>query len=156
VEATAGWVQFRRSDLTAVINLVRTAAETADAGEHGDGVEVVIEAPRLRWFARLFRDWTPDQARIVVTRSGGEVAYPFSIQLVSEHRGRAARRVHPSPGWATSNSAGLAFLIQKGRPDAPADWDALVGGAMGALSNLTRKLPDRGWRVMIDRAVKRV
>src|SRR2546423_711443 len=40
------WVEFRRSDATAVIELVRRVAGAADPGEHGDGVEGVIAAPR--------------------------------------------------------------------------------------------------------------
>ena len=155
MDSTAGWVQFRRSDATAVIDMVRAVAEAADPGEHGDGVEVVVETPKLGFFQGLFRDRVPDQARLVVTRAGGAVGYPFSIQIVSEHGGRAARLVSARPGWATSDSAGLAFVVQKGRPDARFDWGGLVGGAVAALCALQDDLPDDGWRAMVDRAVKR-
>src|SRR5262245_50652723 len=50
------WVKFKRSDTSAVIALVKAVAEANDPGEHGDGVEVVIEAPRKGWFGRLFDD----------------------------------------------------------------------------------------------------
>ncbi len=155
MESTAGWVAFRRSDATAVIGLVRAVAEAADPGEHGDGVEVVVETPRLGLLAGLFRDRVPDQARVVVTRAGGVVGYPFSIQVVSEHGGRAARLVPARPGWATSDSAGLAFVVQKGRPGTRYDWGGLVGGAVAALCALQGDLPDEGWRAMVDRAVQR-
>jgi hypothetical protein len=149
------WVAFRRSDASVVIDMVRTVAHAADAGEHGDGVEVVIETPRLGLLAGLFRDRVPDQARMVVTGEGGRVGYPFSVQLVSEHGGRAARLVDAAPGWATSDSAGLAFVVQKGRPGARFDWGGLVGGAVAALCALQHDLPDDGWRAMVDRTVKR-
>jgi hypothetical protein len=155
VETAAPWVAFRRSDATVVIDMVRGVALSADAGEHGDGVEVVIETPKLGLFAGLFRDRVPDQARMVVTRSGGLVEYPFSVQLVSEHEGRAARLVDAGPGWATSDSAGLAFVVQKGRPGAAFDWGGLVGGAVAALCALQPALPDDGWRAMVDRTVRR-
>ncbi|MGE5828313.1 MAG: hypothetical protein ACM30G_08095, partial [Micromonosporaceae bacterium] len=50
--AEAGWVTFRRSDATAVIGMVRAVAAGHDAGEHGDGVEGVVETPRPGWLAR--------------------------------------------------------------------------------------------------------
>jgi hypothetical protein len=155
VETAGGWVAFRRSDATVVIDMVRAVAGSADPGEHGDGVEVVIETPKLGMLAGLFRDRVPDQARVVVTRRGGTVGYPFSVQLVSEHGGRAARLVDAPPGWATSDSAGLAFVVQKGYPGARFDWGGLVGGAVAALCALQRDLPDEGWRAMVDRTVKR-
>jgi hypothetical protein len=154
-DSAAGWVPFRRTDASVVIEMVRTVAESADPGEHGDGVEVVIETPRLGWLAGLLRDRVPDQARVVVTRAGGEVGYPFSVQIVSEHGGRAARLVSTPPGWATSDSAGLAFVIQKGRPGSRFDWGGLVGGAMAALCALQGDLPDDGWRAAVYRAVRR-
>jgi hypothetical protein len=147
-------VAFRRADASAVIDMVRAVAEARDAGEYGDGVEVVITAPRLGWFGRLFRDRTPDLARIVVTKAGGAVGYPFDVQIVSQYGGRAAHLVDAAPGWATSDSAGLAFLVQKGRPGARPDWGGLVAGAVAGLSAL-HKLPDKGWRARVDRAVRR-
>src|SRR5947207_366955 len=95
------------TDRNPVVDAV-VAAAASDPGEHGDGVEVVVETPKLGFFQGLFRDRVPDQARLVVTRAGGAVGYPFSIQIVSEHGGRAARLVSARPGWATSDSAGLA------------------------------------------------
>jgi hypothetical protein len=148
-------VTFQRSDASVVIDMVRTVAASADPGEHGDGVEVVVETPKLGWLTGLFRDRVPDQARMVVTRAGGEVGYPFSVQLVSEHEGRAARMVAARPGWATSDSAGLAFLVFKGRPGARFDWGGLVGGAVAALCVLRDDLPDDGWRAMVDRSIRR-
>lgn len=152
-----GWVAFRRSDASVVIDMVRAVADAHDPGEHGDGVEVVIEAPRRGWLAALFNsDDTQAQARIVVTRSGGEVGYPFDIQLVTAYGGGAAHRVGARPGWAVSNSAGLAFLVQKGRPGDRYEFGSLVGAAVTALSELRRKPADKGWRAMIDRSVKRI
>jgi hypothetical protein len=152
-----GWVEFRRSDAGAVIAMVRAVAEARDPGEHGDGVEVVIEAPRLGWLAGLFNhDDRQARARIVVTRAGGEVGYPFDIQLVTAHGGKAAHRLQRRPGWAVSNSAGLAFLVQKGRPGARFEFGALVGGAVLALSELRRKPVEKGWRATVDRSVKRI
>jgi hypothetical protein len=161
--ATDEWVPFRLSDPSVVVDMVRAVAETAEPGEHGHGVEIVIEAPRLGFWGRLLRDRTPDQARLAVTKPGGEVAYPFSVQLVSGRRARrAVRRVGHRKGWATSNSAGLAFIVQKGPPWVAAPngsdeyaWAELVNGSLAALCDLTAKLPDKGWRVTIDRAVKR-
>jgi hypothetical protein len=156
VEA-AGWVGFRRADAGAVVAMVRAVAEAGDPGEHGDGVEVVVEAPRRGWLSRLFdRDGRPDHARIVVTKAGGEVGYPFDIQLVTNAGGRAARRVPVTPGWARSNSAGLAFVIQKGSAGRPYAWDELVAGAIGALSwQRRRRTPERGWRAAVDRSIRR-
>jgi hypothetical protein len=150
------WVKFHRSDATEVIALVRAVAAAADAGEHGDGVEVVIEAPRRGWFGRLRDDGLPEQARIAVTKRGGELRYPFHVHLVTDHGGAAARRVPHLPGWATSNSAGLAFLVQKGRSQDRYDWAALVGGAVAALSALRPDAGERGWRAGVDRAVRRL
>jgi hypothetical protein len=90
------WVEFRRSEAGAVIAMVRAVAEARDPGEHGDGVEVIIEAPRLRGLAGLLNhDDRQAQARIVVTRPGGEVGYPFDIQLVTAYGGGAAHRLRP-------------------------------------------------------------
>jgi hypothetical protein len=150
------WIVFRRSDARAVIEMVRAVADARDPGEHGDGVEVVIEAPRRGWLAALFNsDDKLAQARIVVTRSGGEVGYPFDVQLVTAYGGDAAHRVDARPGWATSNSAGLAFLVQKGRPGARYEFGNLVGGAVAALSELRRRPLEKGWRATIDRSVRR-
>jgi hypothetical protein len=166
------WVEFSRADAGAVIDMVRAVAEARDPGAHGDGVEVVIEAPRLRWLARLWSkirllgagrlgpgrwidaDGRPDQARIIVTKHGGEVTYPFDVQLVTDEGGRAARKIPVRPGWARSNSAGVAFAIQKGRAGAPYSWGDLVGGAIAALMALRGNAPDEGWRARIeDRSV---
>jgi hypothetical protein len=107
-----------------------------------------------------------DQARIVVTKAGGDVGYPFHVQLVTQHGAEAARRVPPLPGWAASRSAGLAFLMLKGIPEESAgivryapirryDWAALVGGAVAALAVLHGGYPDDLWRARVDRAVQR-
>ena len=148
-------MKFARTDADPVVALVRAVAESADPGEHGQGVEVVIEVPRKGWFRRLFDDGLPEQARIGVTKPGGEVRYPFHVQLVTDKGGAAVRRLPRTPGWATSNSAGLAFVIQKGLPGAGTDWAGLVNGAIGALSVLRRDARDKGWRATVDRAVKR-
>jgi len=150
------WLAFRRSDARAVIDLVRAVAEARDPGEHGHGVEVVLEAPRKKWWQALFNhDEELAQARIVVTRAGGWVGYPFDIQLVTGYGADAAHRLGARPGWAVSNSAGLAFLIQKGRPGARFDFGNLVGAAVGALAALRHDVPDTGWRARVDRAVLR-
>ncbi|MEN3306691.1 MAG: hypothetical protein V7603_2893 [Micromonosporaceae bacterium] len=164
------WVEFRRSDATAVIEMVRGVAATGDAGEHGHGVEVVVETPRRGWFAGLFDgrpgagslrvrvagfDNPPEQARIAVTKPGGEVRYPFHVNLVSAFGGDAAHRLPAVPGWARSNSAGLAFLVLKGHPGDRPDWGGLVGGVVAALSTLGGDPPEDGWRAVVDRAVWR-
>src|SRR5256714_14711663 len=146
---------FPRADAGRVVELVRAVAESADPGEHGDGVEVVIEVPRKGWFRRLFDDGVPEQARIGVTKPGGEVRYPFHVHLVTDEGGAAARRLPRWPGWAVSNSAGLAFLVQKGPPGAGYDWTGLVGGALAALSTLRPDADDDGWRASVDRAIQR-
>ncbi|MEV4514511.1 hypothetical protein AB0K00_36815 [Dactylosporangium sp. NPDC049525] len=147
------WVPFRRSDTAKVVDLVCAVADARDPGEHGEGVEVVVEAPRLRWWQALFnRDDTLAQARIVVTRDGGEVRFPFDIQLVTAHGADAAHRLGRRTGWAVSNSNGLAFLIQKG-PDP--DYPELVTGAVEALAKLRRQPRDRGWRARVDRGITR-
>ena len=151
----AEWVAFHRSDAGVVIDLVRAVAGSGDAGEYGDGVEVVIETPRPGWFAGLLGPDDRAQARIVVTRAGGEVGYPFDVRLVTEHGGRAAALVGARPGWAVSDSAGLAFLIQKGRPGARFDWAGLVGAAVAALAELRPRADDEGWRACVDRTVSR-
>jgi hypothetical protein len=154
------WVEFRRSDATAVIEMVRRVAVARDAGEHGQGVEVVVEAPRRGRFAgwfdgHPFDDNPPEQARIAVTKSGGEVRYPFHINLVTAYGAGAAHRLPALRGWARSNSAGLAFLVLKGRPGDRPDWGGLVGGVVAALGTLHGNPPDGGWRALIDRAVHR-
>jgi hypothetical protein len=149
-----GWVGFRRSDPAVAVEMVREVARAGDPGEHGHGVEVVIEAPGPRLLADIFGA-EPAAARIAVTKAGGEVAYPFHIQLLSDQGGRAGRRVPARSGWAVSNSAGMAFLMQKGRPGDRFDWDALVGGAMLALTELREDAGDAGWRAAIDRAILR-
>jgi hypothetical protein len=149
------WVVFTRTDADRVVGLVREVADAADAGEHGDGVEVVIEVPRKGWWRRLFDDGLPEQARIGVTKPGGEVRYPFHIHLVTDQRGRAVRRLPRTPGWAASNSAGEAFWMQKGQPRDEPDWPALVAGALTALAALRPDAKPRGWRATVDRAVRR-
>ncbi|GAA3450964.1 hypothetical protein [Dactylosporangium matsuzakiense] len=150
------WLPFRRSRPDRVLDLVRRVAEARDPGEHGDGVEVVLEAPRTKWWRALFdRDDTLAQARIVVTRAGGEVRYPFDIQLVTAYGAGAAHRLGTRPGWAVSNSAGLAFVIQKGTHRTAFDFEELTMGAIAALAKLRRKPQERGWRVRVDRNVKR-
>lgn len=148
------WVEFDRGDPTAAVALVRLVAGTGDPGEHGDGVEVVVEAPRPRLLADLFGA-EPASARIAVTGPTGRVGYPFHIELRSDRGGRAARVLRAPPGWATSNSAGRAFLMQKGRAGAAFDWAGLVAGAVWALSTLRPDARDGGWRAAIDRAVRR-
>lgn len=151
---TLAWVRFRRSDPSVAVEMVRAVAQAADPGSHGHGVEVVIEAPEPRLLADVFGA-EPAAARIAVTKAGGEVAYPFHIQLISDQGGRAGRRLPPRPGWAVSNSAGLAFLMQKGRPGDRFDWVALVGGAVDALTVLRKDAQDEGWRAAIDRDIRR-
>ncbi|WP_432829742.1 hypothetical protein [Dactylosporangium sp. CA-092794] len=150
------WVAFRRSRPERVVELVRQVAAAKDPGEHGHGVEVVVEAPRTKWWKALFNhDDRLAQARIVVTREGGEVRYPFDIQLVTAYGGNAAHRLGSRPGWAMSNSAGMAFVIQKGTHRTAFDFEELTAGAVAALAKLRRKPQERGWRARVDRAVKR-
>lgn len=151
-----GWVVFRSSDARTVVDLVRGVADARDPGEHGHGVEVVIEAPRRQWLRALFNaDNTVAQARIVVTREGGDVAYPFDVRLVTAHGADAAHKVGYRQGWAASNSAGLSFLVQKSGP-VGFDFDGLVGTAVAALRELRRRPLDKGWRARVDRSVLRV
>jgi hypothetical protein len=149
------WVEFPRPDPGVVVAMVRAVAASGDSGEFGDGVEVVIEAPEPGWLAGLFGDHRPDQARIVVTGAGGRTGYPYSVQLVTDHGGRAARRLPRLPGWATSDCAGMAFLMQKGGRHDPPDWAGLVGGAVAALSTLLPERGDERWRAGIDRLIDR-
>lgn len=149
------WVEFGRRDAYVVVAMVRAVAETADPGEYGDGVEVVIEAPGRGRLAGLFGDHEPDQARIVVTGAGGEVGYPFSIQLVTDDGAKAAQRLPRATGWTRSNCAGLAFLMRKGGPDDAPDWFGLVRGALGALSTLRPDAGDDGWKARVDRTIDR-
>jgi len=137
-----------------VVGLVRRVAEAADPGEHGDGVEVVIEAPGRGWLGRVLDDGLPEQARIAVTKFGGAVRYPFHVQLVSDHGGRATHRLPRLPGWAVSDSNGVAFLMQKGQGDR-FDWAALVGGALAGLAALRPDAVDAGWRAGVDRGIRR-
>jgi hypothetical protein len=156
VDDDNAWVAFNASNAATVIDLVRGIADAQDAGEHGHGVEVVVEAPRTHWFRALFNsDNRLAQARIVVTRAGGEVSYPFDVQLVTAYGGNAAHRVGYRPGWAVSNSDGLAFLVQKGAPGARFDFGGLVGTAVAALAELRRRPKDKGWRARVDRSVLR-
>ena len=120
-----------------------------DAYAHGDRNVAGERRPGV------FGDHEPDRARIVVSRPGGEVRYPYSVQLVTDHGADAAHRVPPLRGWAASNSAGLAFLVQKGRPADPPDWAGLVGGAVAALSALRPDAGDHGVKAAIDRAIER-
>ena len=148
------WVVFDRRDLDAVVELVRSVAATADPGEYGDGVEVVIEAPAPSFLRDIFGA-EPASARIAVTKPGGEVGYPFHVRLVSDQGGDAGRRAPRRDGWAISNSAGLAFLMQKGAASAPYDWADLVEGAIAALTALRTDAGDSGWRAAVDRTVFR-
>jgi hypothetical protein len=151
-----GWVAFDAADAVTVVELVRGIADARDAGEHGHGVEVVVEAPRTHWFRALFNaDNKLAQARIVVTRAGGEVAYPFDVQLVTAYGGSAAHRVGYRRGWAVSNSDGLAFLVQKGAPGERFDFGGLVSTAVAALTELRRRPKAKGWRARVDRSVLR-
>jgi hypothetical protein len=150
-----GWIGFSSGDPAVVVALVRTVAARHDPGEHGDGAEVVIETPRPGWFGRRVLRRGRAQARLVVTTAGGAVGYPFEVQLVSEHGGRAARLVGAGPGWAVSNSAGLAFLIQKGADSAGFDFAGLVATAVGALRRLRPMADNAGWRAMVDRGIAR-
>jgi hypothetical protein len=162
------WIEFGRADASAVIEVVRAIADAADPGEHGHGVEVVVEPPRPGWLSGLFGGAdVGDHARIVVTKAGGRVDYPFHVQLVTSAGAGAAYRVPRMPGWAASRSAGLAFLMLKGVPERSAgvvtyaplrryDWAALVGGTVVALAALQGRDPDEGtWRARVDRAVRR-
>lgn len=151
--AVPTWVEFDRSAPEAVVALVRLVATTADAGAHGDGVEVVVEAPKPRLLADILGA-EPAAARIAVTGPGGRVGYPFHIELISDRGGRAARVLRAPYGWATSDSAGRAFLMQKGRGSSY-DWAGLVTGALWALSALRPDARDEGWRAAIDREVRR-
>ena len=125
-------------------------------GRSGDGVEIIIEAPRKGWLGRLLdRDGLAENARIVVTKPGGEVSYPFDIQLVTDRGGHAADDVPVHSGWARSNSDGRAYLIKKGRPDTPYSRRDLVAGAIAALCALRDDAPDEGWRAAVDRGIRR-
>ncbi|HET8683044.1 MAG TPA: hypothetical protein VFM54_14425 [Micromonosporaceae bacterium] len=155
-----GWVAFHRRDTTPVVELVRRVAEARDPGEHGDGVEVVVESPAAGRLADLLGRADSVQARIIVTKVGGEVAYPFDVRLVSEDGAEAARRagaslVGPGRGWATSETDGEAFLVHKGRPGAGPDWAELTAGTVTALVTLAGEVGDEGWRARVDRAVRR-
>lgn len=158
--AQPAWVEFSRSDASAVIAMVRALAAARDPGEYGDGVEVVVEPPYdgrrpARWLSGLVGRDRRTQARIVVCRTGGAVGYPFDIQLVTGYGGYAAHRLGTRPGWAVSNSAGLAFLIQKGRAGDRYDFGGLVGAAVAALSELRGRPAEHGWRASVDRSVRR-
>src|SRR5918992_2547846 len=84
------WVTFDRRDPAAVVELVRSVAATADPGEYGDGVEVVVEAPAPSFLRDIFGA-EPASAHIAVTKPGGEVGYPFHVRLVSDQGGHAGR-----------------------------------------------------------------
>jgi hypothetical protein len=168
VEGGWDWIEFDRADASAVIEVVRGIAEAGDPGEHGYGVEVVVEPPRPGWLSSLFGGAdVGDHARIVVTKAGGRVDYPFHVQLVTSLGAGAAHQVPRLPGWAASRSAGLAFLMLKGVPERGAgvvryapvrryDWAALVGGTVAALAALPgHTAVDGPWRARVDRAVRR-
>jgi len=148
------WVVFDRRDPSVVVDLIRGVAATGDPGEYGDGVEVVVEAPAPSFLRDIFGA-EPASARIAVTKPGGEVGYPFHVRLVSDQGGDAGRRAPRRGGWAISNSAGLAFLMQKGAAGAPPDWADLVDGALAALTALRTDVADAGWRAAVDRGVFR-
>ena len=149
------WFAFRRSDASAVIDAVRAVAAAREPGRHGHGVDVVIEAPKPGFFAGLFGDHQPDQARIGVTKPGGAVGYPFHVQLITDHGADAGHLVPRLPRWACSRSAGLAFVMLKCGTGTGYDFGALVGGAVAALSALRTDAGDAGWRARVDRAVRR-
>ena len=143
-----------------MVELLRGAADVRDSGAYGDGVEVVVESPRPGWWADLFGRADHVQARIIVTKVGGDVSYPFDVHLIADGGGRAAHRagrglVGPGRGWATSVTAGEAFLVRKGRPDEPPDWLTLAAGTLAAMKTLAGRVPDRGWKVRVDRALQR-
>lgn len=148
------WVIFDRRDPAVVVELIRAVAATGDPGEFGDGVEVVIEAPAPTLLRDIFGA-EPASAHIAVTKPGGEVGYPFHVRITSDQGGDAGQRVPRRPGWAISNSAGLAFLMQKGAAGAPPDWPDLVRGAIEALTALRTDAGDLGWRAAVDRSVFR-
>ncbi|MDQ7903169.1 hypothetical protein RB614_01370 [Phytohabitans sp. ZYX-F-186] len=148
------WVIFDRRDPSVVVELIRGVATAGDPGEYGDGVEVVVEAPAPSFLRDVFGA-EPASAHIAVTKPGGEVGYPFHVRLVSDQGGDAARRAPRRGGWAISNSAGLAFLMQKGVAGAPYDWADLVKGAIAALTALRTDAGDSGWRAAVDRTVFR-
>ncbi|GAA4700828.1 hypothetical protein [Phytohabitans rumicis] len=148
------WVTFDRRDPTVVVELIRSVAVSGDPGEYGDGVEVVIEAPGPSFLRDIFGA-EPASAHIAVTKPGGEVGYPFHVRLVSDQGGDAGRQAPARRGWAISNSAGLAFLMQKGAPGAGYDWADLLDGAIAALTALRTDAADPGWRAGVDRAVFR-
>jgi hypothetical protein len=148
------WVTFDRRDPAVVVELVRRIALSGDPGEYGDGVEVVVEAPAPSFLRDIFGA-EPASARIAVTKPGGEVDYPFHVRLVSDQGGDAGRQAPRRAGWAVSNSAGLAFVMQKGAAGAGYDWADLVDGAIAALTALRTDATDTGWRVGVDRAVFR-
>jgi len=148
------WVVFDRRDPSVVVELISGVAATGDPGEYGDGVEVVVEPPAPSFLRDIFGA-EPASAHIAVTKPGGAVGYPFDVRLVSDQGGDAGRRAPRRGGWAISNSAGLAFLMQKGAVGAPPDWVDLVDGALAALTALRTDADDPGWRVAVDRGVSR-
>jgi hypothetical protein len=148
------WVIFDRREPSVVVELIRGVAATGDPGEYGDGVEVVLEAPAPSFLRDIFGA-EPASAHIAVTKPGGEVGYPFNVRLVSDQGGDAGHRAPRRAGWAVSNSAGLAFLMQKGASGAPPDWPDLVEGAIAALAALRTDAGDPGWRAAVDRSVFR-
>ncbi|WP_173070693.1 hypothetical protein [Phytohabitans houttuyneae] len=148
------WVIFDRREPSVVVELIRGVAATGDPGEYGDGVEVVLEAPAPSFLRDIFGA-EPASAHIAVTKPGGEVGYPFNVRLVSDQGGDAGHRAPRRAGWAVSNSAGLAFLMQKGAAGAPPDWPDLVEGAIAALTALRTDAGDPGWRAAVDRSVFR-
>ncbi|BCB84125.1 hypothetical protein [Phytohabitans suffuscus] len=148
------WVTFDRRDPAVVVELLRGVAASGDPGVYGDGVEVVVEAPAPTFLRDIFGA-EPASARIAVTKPGGGVGYPFHVRLVSDQGGDAGQRAPRRAGWAISNSAGLAFLMQKGAEGAPPDWADLVDGAIAALTALRTDAGDPGWRVAVDREVFR-
>jgi hypothetical protein len=151
------WTTFTRHDLTAVTDEVRRIAASGDAGQHGHGVEVVVESPPLRWWERRRQSRTRDHARIAVTDGQGRSGYPVHIRLFTTAGAAAVRKIDRRAGWATSNTRGEAILMMKARAATDGGYDAaeLVTGTVAALDDLHLRNPKRGWRFRVDRGVLR-
>lgn len=161
------WTDFTRHDLARLVDEVRNVAVSGDRGEHGHGVEVLVESPPLhawqRWFRRRPRE--RDRAAIAVTNGRGVAKYPVHIRLYTTHGADAARKVDRRPGWATSNTVGQAILMMKARAAThgaaaglgtdPLDADELATGTVAALDDLHLFSPKKGWRFRVDRLVTR-
>jgi len=151
------WTTFTRRDLSALVAEVRRVASSGDAGRHGQGVEVVVESPPLRWWERRGQARTRDNARIAVTDGQGRAGYPVHIRLSTTHGAGATRKIDRRAGWTTSNTRGEAILMMKERAASDGAYDAveLVAGTVAALDDLHLRNPKRGWRFRVDRTVLR-